>query len=141
MLSLRCRSEAGNLDTWCLSCDWCVAGNESLRATSSAHRCALPRGAIVDAIREADLVLSRQVSGPSEHVADPTQNLCRFVGHPAHDRMAHQQTANRQRPQNSLGALDCEARIARARSGFQRIRIAIRLTSTTYCHAQRVGGR
>jgi len=55
--------------------------------------------------------------------------------------MAHQQTANRQRPQNSLGALDCEARIARARSGFQRIRIAIRLTSTTYCHAQRVGGR
>ena len=67
MLSLRCRSEAGNLDTWYLSCDWCVAGNESLRATSSAHRCALPRGAIVDAIREADLVLSRQVSGPSEH--------------------------------------------------------------------------
>ena len=34
-------------------------------------------------------------------------------------------------PQNSLVALDCEARIVRARSGFQRIRIAIRLTPTT----------
>jgi hypothetical protein len=44
-------------------------------------------------------------------------------------------------PQNSLVALDCEARIVRARSGFQRIRIAIRLIPATHCHALPVGGR
>jgi hypothetical protein len=44
-------------------------------------------------------------------------------------------------PQNSLVALDCEARIVRARSGFQRIRIAIRLTPATHCDALPVGGR
>jgi hypothetical protein len=44
-------------------------------------------------------------------------------------------------PQKSLVALDCEARIVRARSGFQRIRIAIRQTPATHCHALPVGGR
>ena len=44
-------------------------------------------------------------------------------------------------PQNSLVALDCEARIVRARSGFQRILIAISLTPATHCHAVPVGGR
>jgi hypothetical protein len=34
-----------------------------------------------------------------------------------------------------------EPRIVRARSGFRRIRIAIRLTSATHCHALPVGGR
>jgi len=43
--------------------------------------------------------------------------------------------------QNLLVALDCEARIVRARSEFQRIRIAIGLTPATHCHALAVGGR
>jgi hypothetical protein len=44
-------------------------------------------------------------------------------------------------PQNSIVALDCEARIIWARSGFQQIRIAIMLTPATHCHALPGGGR
>ena len=48
---------------------------------------------------------------------------------------------HRRLAQNSLVWLDCQARIVRARCGFQRIRIAIRLTPATHCHALPVGGR
>jgi hypothetical protein len=42
-------------------------------------------------------------------------------------------------PQNSLVALD-GARIVRARSGFHRTRIVIKLTAANHCHALPVGG-